>query len=390
MAYKLHNNSTTKKFYTMPAEWEVQERVQLTWPHETTDWASMLDEVVACFTEIAREVALREQLTIVTPFPLRVEEHLRKFDINMEQVTFFKCSTNDTWARDHGFITLIEKDDSAVDSLQTEREYDKDSSTDEEEQTLSLSAPLRYLDFCFNGWGMKFAANLDNQINRKMYESGNVGEKSNKGEYLNMLDFVLEGGSIESDGQGTLMTTTACLTAPNRNALHTTKEALEKELCKRLGMERVLWIDHGYLAGDDTDSHVDTLARFCPDDTIAYVQCLDETDEHYPALHRMEEQLKGFRTLEGKPYRLLPLPMAEAVYDNDGARLPATYANFLIINGAVLYPTYNSPQKDKEAMEQLQRAFPGREIIGIDCSPLIRQHGSLHCVTMQFPYRHAD
>ncbi len=374
----------------MPAEWEVQERVLLTWPHEATDWASMLDEVVACFTEIAREVALREQLTIVSPFPLCVEEHLRKSGVNMEQVTFFECQTNDTWTRDHGFITLIEKDDSVPSFLQTRRENDKDFSTDNEKQTLSHSAPIRHLDFCFNGWGMKFAANLDNQINRKMYESGIIGSEYDKGEYINMLDFVLEGGSIESDGQGTLMTTTACLTAPNRNSLYTTKEALEKELCKRLGMERVLWIDHGYLAGDDTDSHIDTLVRFCPDDTIAYVQCLDETDEHYPALHRMEEQLKGFRTMAGKPYRLLPLPMADAVYDNDGMRLPATYANFLVINGAVLCPTYNQPHLDKKALEQLQRAFPGREIIGIDCRSLIQQHGSLHCVTMQFPDWHAD
>ena len=150
-------------------------------------------------------------------------------------------------------------------------------------------------------------------------------------------------------------------------------------------LQRVLWLDHGYLAGDDTDSHIDTLARFAPDNTIVYVQCTDPTDEHYEALRRMEEQLRTFTTLEGAPYRLLPLPMADAIYDENGERLPATYANFLIMNDAVLYPTYRQPANDRAAAQVLQQAFPDREIVGIDCSPLIRQHGSLHCVTMQYP-----
>ena len=162
------------------------------------------------------------------------------------------------------------------------------------------------------------------------------------------------------------------------------REEIEDYLRAILQAERILWLDYGYLAGDDTDSHVDTLARLCPDDTIAYVCCTDPEDEHYPALQRMEEQLKTFRTPDGKPYRLLPLPWPDTIIE-DGERLPATYANFLVMNGAVLYPTYAQPINDAKAKKVLTQAFPDREIVGIDCRPLIRQHGSLHCITMQYP-----
>lgn len=352
--------------YKLPAEWEPQSMVQLTWPHEGTDWADMLDEAQACFVRIAREVAKREALLVVTPHPVRVEEQLRRAGVEMSRVTLVECPTNDTWARDHGFITVKQVDEGQADK--STRPSDSESLPTE-----------RYLDFCFNGWGMKFAAHLDNRINRRLYQTGLL-----KGEYADCLDFVLEGGSIESDGKGTLLTTAHCLMAPNRNARHTTKEALEKKFSECFGIRRVLWLDHGYLAGDDTDSHVDTLARLCPDDTIAYVQCTDEADEHYHELRLMEEQLKGFRTPDGRPYRLVPLPMTDAIVEKD-ERLPATYANFLIMNGAVLYPTYGQPEKDTVAGERLQAVFPDREVVGIDCRALIRQHGSLHCVTMQYP-----
>lgn len=259
-----------------------------------------------------------------------------------------QCPTNDTWARDHGAITLI-----------------------------GAEGPI-LLDFKFNGWGLKFASDKDNLITRRLVEA-----EALHGTYENRLGFVLEGGSIESDGRGTLLTTSECLLSPNRNGQMTQAE-IEDYLRRTFHVQQVLWLDHGYLAGDDTDSHIDTLARLCPDDTIVYVQCTDEQDEHYDALHQMEEQLKTFRTLAGKPYRLLPLPMADAVVE-DGERLPATYANFLVVNGAVLYPTYAQPDNDRRAAEVLSQAFPGYEIVGIDCRALICQHGSLHCVTMQYP-----
>ena len=197
-----------------------------------------------------------------------------------------------------------------------------------------------------------------------------------------MQPFVLEGGSIESDGKGTLLTTVECLSSQNRNE-YLQKEELEAYLKDVFGFERILWLENGYLAGDDTASHIDTLARFCSEDTIAYVQCKDESDEHFEELQAMEQELQAFRQADGKPYRLIALPMADPV-EWEGERLPATYANFLIINGAVLLPYYKSP-KDELAKKALQQAFPEREIIGINCLPLIKQHGSLHCVTMQYP-----
>lgn len=331
----------------LPAEWALQSGIQLTWPHEGTDWAPMLEEVERCFTDIAREVARRERLLIVHPRPEEIRRRLADAALPMDRIHFEACETNDTWARDHGAITMLDVDGPSL------------------------------LDFTFNGWGLKFAADKDNLITRQLVKGGCL-----KGTYTNRLGFVLEGGSIESDGLGTLLTTSQCLLSPNRNGQMNQME-IEEYLRRTFHLQRVLWLNHGYLAGDDTDSHVDTLARFCPADTIAYVQCTDPQDEHYAELRLMEEELRSFRTPAGKPYRLVPLPMADAVYE-DGMRLPATYANFLIINGAVLMPTYGSP-RDETARAQLQTAFPGREVVGIDCRPLIRQHGSLHCVTMQYP-----
>ena len=330
-----------------PAEWAPQSGVQLTWPHAATDWAYMLEQVQECFVNIAREIAARERLLIVTPEPEEVKRQMAD-SVRMENVRMVQCSTNDTWARDHGALTL-----------------------------LSEAGPT-LLDFKFNGWGLKFASDKDNLITRRLVESGTL-----HGIYENHLGFVLEGGSIESDGQGTLLTTSECLLSPNRNGQLTQAE-IEEYLRHTFHVRQVLWLDHGYLAGDDTDSHIDTLARLCPDDTIAYVKCTDTGDEHYEALRLMEEQLKTFRTLKGEPYRLLPLPMADAVIEN-GERLPATYANFLVLNGAVLYPTYAQPDNDRRAAEVLRQAFPDREVVGIDCRALICQHGSLHCVTMQYP-----
>lgn len=335
----------------LPAEWYEQSAVQLTWPHSATDWQPILKDVTRCYLDMAKAISTYERLIIVTPEPEHVQglfEHALPAG-NIRRITFCQIATNDTWARDHGFITILTPD-----------------------------GP-RLLDFKFNGWGEKFIADLDNQICRKMAE-----KKVLKGCYEDHLDFVLEGGSIESDGEGTILTTSQCLLAPHRNQ-PLTQVQIEARLLTSLHAERILWLDHGYLAGDDTDSHIDTLARFCPNDTIAYVQCLDQGDEHYAELQLMEAQLHTFRTREGKPYRLIPLPMAKAAYDEDGNRLPATYANFLIMNGVVLMPTYGNPATDFKAKEQLHRVFPHHYIIGIDCQPLIIQHGSLHCCTMQFP-----
>lgn len=340
-----------KKSIYLPAEWAKQGAVQITWPHMHTDWAYMLEDAIRCFVDIANEVLKREDLVIICHSEASVRYQLVEQNGWKGKLTLVEIPTNDTWNRDYGAISV------------------------------TIDGKPSIYDFTFNGWGMKFASDQDNQINRNLLKKG-VFNSAVK--YINKKEFVLEGGAIESDGKGTLLTTSACLLSPNRNS-HLSKQEVEEYLKHTFGLDRVLWLDYGYLAGDDTDSHIDTLARFCDEHTIAYVKCDDEQDEHYEELKKMEEQLKTFVDYEGNPYRLTPLPMAKAVFDEDNERLPATYANFLIMNDAVLMPTYNNKELDDVAIKQLQKAFPSREIVGVDCLALIRQHGSLHCVTMQFP-----
>lgn len=335
--------------YIMPPEWARQSAIQLTWPHAGTDWNYCLDDICAVYLEMADAITRHECLIVVTPEPDNVRTQLGKrlTEWQLARVTLHQCPTNDTWARDHGFISL------------------------------TGGGTTRLLDFRFNGWGEKFPASLDNAINRSLYEAHLIN-----GVYTDMNDFVLEGGSIESDGRGTVFTTSGCLMAPHRNQ-PMTKTDIERRLKDSLCAERILWIDHGHLEGDDTDGHIDTLVRVAPGDTLLYISCTDKHDSHYEDLKLMEEQLAEMRTTDGRPYRLLPLPMPPAFYE-DGMRLPATYANFVIINGAVIYPTYGREDTDAEAARVIGEAFPGRELIGIDSRTVIRQHGSLHCCTMQY------
>ena len=348
----------------LPAEWHRQSAVQLTWPHAGTDWDSVLDEVEECYYHLAREISQRELLLIVAPDINEVQNSLESGlygripeqerispDALLHRICYFSCQTNDTWARDHAFLTCLDDADPARRIL---------------------------MDFRFNGWGMKFAANFDNQINSQLYQSGLLD-----GVYLDCRDFVLEGGAVESDGKGTILTTSSCMLAPNRNE-PLDKKGIEQSLHNMLNAKRVLWLNHGGLAGDDTDGHIDTLVRIAPDDTLLYIYTDDVDDEHYADLQAMKAQLATFRTLDGRPYRLLGLPLPQALYD-DGERLPATYANFLVVNGAVLVPTYGQPEIDSVAVDIIQQAFPDREMIPIDSSTIVRQHGSIHCCTMQFP-----
>lgn len=349
----------------LPAEWEPQSGVMLTWPHAGTDWAPYLGEINETYLQMAEAIVRRERLLVVTPHADEIATMLSKRigKTLMENVRIVELPTNDTWARDYGFITLRDAD----------------------------GKPL-LLDFRFNGWGDKFEAGLDNAINRGLFEalSENTTKKSQTSlnaqhSTLNYkrIDFVLEGGSIESDGAGTIFTTTSCLMAPHRNQ-PLTKEQIDLRLCEMLGAERIVWLDHGQLIGDDTDGHIDTIVRPCARDTLLYIKCDNPGDEQYDDFKALEEQLQELRTTEGEPYKLMPLPFPDPIF-YDGERLPATYANFLIINGAVLVPTYRQPEKDAIAIETLQKAFPDREMVPIDSTIITRQHGSIHCCTMQFP-----
>ncbi len=334
-----------------PPEWAPQSGVMLTWPHAQSDWRDHLDLVEPVFVELVQQISLHQKLLISCwndAHLAAVKIRLTLADVDMNNVLLYAVPSNDTWVRDHGPITVL------VDGVP------------------------HLLSFTFNGWGHKFDAALDNQLTQQLHTLGSFGDTP-----LQTIHFVLEGGGIDVDGAGTLLTTRRCLMAPTRNP-HLNQQQIEATLNELLGVDRFLWLDHGYLAGDDTDSHIDTLARFCDAGTITYVACDDPEDEHYTELKAMENELKVFRTRDGQPYTLIPLPWPKAKYDDDGHRLPATYANFLILNNVVLVPTY-ADWADKAALVQIKKCFPEREIIAVSCQPLILQHGSLHCVTMQLP-----
>ena len=338
----------SKSNRSFATEWDNQDGILIAWPHAGTDWAYMLDEVTACYVEMARAILEDdERLVIVAPDADDVKASLGQ-DVDWQRISIIELPTNDTWVRDYGPIAVF-KDGRTV-----------------------------LTDFTFNAWGMKFAADCDNLVTSRLQARGVF-----KAPLVNYRDLVLEGGSIETDGNGTVLTTTCCLTAPNRNdAL--SREQLEQELLDRLGCVKMLWLDHGALSGDDTDGHIDTLARFAPDGVILYCGCDNPEDDHYEPLMKMEEDLKQMTDAEGNPYHLIKLPLPDAMYD-EISRLPATYANFLVMNHQVLVPVYGQPENDVKACELIGQAFPGRKIKGIDCRPLICQHGSLHCATMQLP-----
>ena len=338
LSTKKRSNTSTKR---LPGEFEKQSFVQLIFPHANSDWAPYLEEASHTFVEIATTIAKFQVCFIVCDDVSRVRTYFST-DTNLY---FVQAESDDTWARDCSGITILENTQPTV------------------------------IDFTFSGWGDKFDASLDNALTATLKQNYEASYQKER--------LILEGGAIESNGVGLLLTTSQCLMNPNRNTKLTQRFEVEAILEKTLGIKKVLWLDHGYLAGDDTDSHVDTLARFVDKETIAYVKCEDEKDEHYEALEKMQTELKVLRNLKGNPFNLVSLPMTEPIF-YDGERLPATYANFLIINEAVLVPTYND-RHDTQALQIISQLFAEREVIGIDCSVLIRQHGSLHCVTMQFP-----
>lgn len=332
-------------------EWHPQDAVQLTWPSPTSDWAALMERIEATMEALVVAITRYQSVLVVAPDAAaraRLAQRFANLGVNSARLHLAVAPSDDTWARDHGPIA-IERDGKPV-----------------------------LLDYVFTGWGGKFEAERDNLLTPRLAEAGHYACS------VEARNLVLEGGAIDTDGEGTLLTTEACLLNPNRNP-QLDRSAIEKALEADLGIGRVLWLANGHLEGDDTDSHIDTLARFCDPSTIAYVRCDDEADPHYPALAAMEAELQAFRRPNGEPYRLVPLPWPRPCFDpTDGHRLPATYANFLIMNSAVLVPVYGDAA-DSRALIALADAFPGRDIVPIDCTSVIRQHGSLHCLTMQLP-----
>ncbi|PAF48506.1 agmatine deiminase [Helicobacter sp. 12S02634-8] len=330
----------TKRF---KAEWERQRAVLMAFPHEKSDWIESIEAARENFLAIIREIARFEPVWVcIDPDDLIGKAMLQHLQI--PQVKLLEIPVNDTWARDFGPISIEE------------------------------DGCVKLLDFGFNGWGLKFRSDKDNQVNTRLSAAGILPHAMTK------MPLILEGGSIDTDGQGRLLTNTQCLLEPNRNP-HLSQSQIEANLKEVLGVQEVLWLHSGYLVGDDTDGHIDTLVRFLNPQTIAYVQCEDKNDVHYAPLQKMQDELLALKNAQGKPYTLIPLPLPSAI-DDGKQRLPATYANFLFINNALLVPTYGD-KKDAQVLEILQKNCSDKEVIGIDCRTLIKQHGSLHCVTMQ-------
>lgn len=332
----------------LPAEWEPQSAVLVAWPHAGTDWAERLSEVESTYVALVAAI-LRFERAIVCVADEALEAHararLQAAGVDLSRLRFVRVEYDDTWLRDSGPITLRQGDG------------------------------FRLLDFRFTGWGGKFEASRDDALVENLERAGVFSRATRL-----PVRFALEGGAIDTDGAGTLLTTWQCLNHRHPDA---SREELSARLADWLAQERVLWLDHGYLEGDDTDAHVDTLARFASEDAIVFQGCDDPSDSHYPHLRAMAGELAALRTRDGRPYRLFELPWSRPILD-DGRRLAASYANFLIVNGAVLMPAYGDAA-DAPAAAVLAEAFPGREIVPVPCRPLIWQNGSLHCITMQLP-----
>lgn len=335
----------------MPAEWERQRAIMLTWPDSDTDWKPYLDEVEATYISLVSAIVKHEELVIAAREPSQVMEKLSRTiadELLLSRIHAYRVDINDTWARDHGPISLLRS-----------------------------NGEILLKDFRFNGWGEKFAWQKDNAITSELYLQGAFAGSTIESED----SMVLEGGSIETDGAGLLFTTRQCLLAPRRNQPMEEPE-ITIELRRRLAVEHVAWIDGLQLAGDDTDGHIDTIVRLAPDQTVLYVddsQIAGLSDDYHPLKEQIEEALTPYYDR----LRLIKLPMPRPVFDEEGLQLPATYANYVVINGAVIVPSYRQADADRLAANLIGQAFPGREVVSIDATPIIQQHGSLHCITMQ-------
>jgi len=332
-----------------PNEGDVPCAILLAWPHLDTDWQAWLAQIDNCYRDFVARLSQHAQVIILcrdTMHQQHIQRLIETSDAVPTAIRLIQTTYNDTWIRDYGPISVVQDGEPGL------------------------------LNFTFNAWGGKYQASNDNAVNRFLQQQQVFSTA------LTNLDTIMEGGSIDTDGQGCLLTTSQCLLSDTRNA-HMHKQDWERLFAQQLGIQKTLWLDHGGLIGDDTDSHVDMLARFCDTRTIAYTSCDDETDVHYQPLQQMQQQLESFTTLTGKPYRLIPLPLPRPIIDN-GERLPASYANFLILNDAVFVPCYDDPM-DALVLSRLQQCFPRQTMVPVRARALIQQYGSLHCATMQVP-----
>ncbi len=335
----------------MPAEWEPHEATWLSWPHKEASWPGAFEPVPGVFVEITRALTDSELVRINVAdedFAERVRALLQKGDVDLNRVRFHLNPTNDAWCRDHGPMYVVKEENG--------------------KRVRAIN------DWGYNAWGNKYPPfDLDDIVPTRIAEEMN--------ETLFTPDIVMEGGALDVNGLGALLTTESCLLNPNRNAKLSRSE-IEQYLKDFLGVTNVLWLGDG-IVGDDTDGHIDDLTRFVSANTVVTVVEDDPDDENYAPLRDNYERLVAMKDQAGNPLRVITMPMPGPMYFED-QRLPASYANFYIANRAVLVPTYRHAN-DARACEILQQCFPDRRIIGIDCTHLIWGLGSIHCVTQQQP-----
>ena len=330
----------------LKAEWERQNAIILAFPHEDTDWADNLDKNRAPFFKMAQAIGYSQLVYLL----VKDVEDAKRYFCSTNNIVFIKSDFNDTWVRDYLALSCEQN-----------------------------SEPL-LLDFIFNGWGGKFESSLDNSVTKELHKKGFLG----RGKFES-IDIELEGGAIDSNGVGDLLTTKSCILNPNRNSGGLSQKEAEKIFANYFGTKRVHWIENSYLEGDDTDGHIDMLARFVNQDTICYIKCEDPSDSHYKVMLELERELKSLKGEFGKAFNLVPLPFTEPKFGQGGNRLPSSYANFLITNKAIIYPTYQD-KRDKEVREIFAKLFKDREIIGMPSLSLIEQGGSVHCSSMQVSF----
>ncbi len=337
--------------YRMPAEWAPHRGTWLSWPHKEESWPGKFEPVPGIFTRMVAELVPHEEVHINVvdeAMASGVRALLRRAGVPLDRVFLHLHPTNDAWCRDHGPVFIHREAGGKV------------------EQAV--------VDWGYNAWGGKYPPyDLDDEIPVRVAEAFGLP--------LFQPGIVMEGGSIDVNGRGTLLTTEACLLNPNRNP-RLGREDIERHLRDYLGVTHFLWLGDG-IAGDDTDGHVDDLTRFVDERTVVTVVEEDPYDENFKPLVENLERLRTMTDQDGRPLRVVELPMPRAMYQ-DGQRLPASYANFYIANGVVLLPTYD-PERDEQARATLQALFPTRRVVGIDCTDLVWGLGAFHCVSQQWP-----
>ena len=322
----------------------------LVWPRARGDWGPALAGARESIATAAKAIAASQRVILIAADEDALASIELRSDLSSNNLDVVHIPNNDIWIRDYGPLT-----------------------------TFNADGQRHFLDCRFNGWAGKYPANLDDEVAQILINSQHLGEG-----HLQRRDYILEGGAIESNGIGELLVTHCCLLGVPRNP-GDSKAIWNERFAQDLGISQVHWIENGQLQGDDTDGHVDTLVRFVGHDHIVFQSCDDPSDRHYESLQKLGDELQQLKQSNGQPYRVQPLPWPQAQYDEeDGRRLPAGYANFLIANNVVLVPQYNDPA-DAAALAIIAQCFPNRRAIGIDCAPLIRQNGAIHCAAMQIP-----